>query len=188
MSQTDNNRHNIKDRTPKLKRIKEDELIGFDMKRIEALISKNQNSGRKLPKDLKTIIRREFGKVGRYKREIKRQTTTINRLNRELDKHTELYEKYVNLIKEEEKRFLKIIDYVDPKITIRRDRKENFLNYRGKVYWRISHYKKGRWIEFQIISRKKAEKQNLTEKQIRALGKEKFIQKLIRDDMIGKNL
>ena len=157
-----------------------DDLLGFDEKKLEILIEKSGDVGRKTNRDVKTIIRREMGKVGRYKREIVRQRKSVLY-------HTELLEKYVNLMIGIETRYMKIMKLVNPKVTLKRPTK-SFKSYRGKVWWGVSKYLKRGWVEFYIISEKKVLKQSLTEEQIREIGKQKFIDKMIKDNMIQNSL
>ena len=153
-----------------------DDLLGFDEKKILRLIEQS-GDGVKKDRDVKGIIRKEFGKISRYKREIVRQKKSVLH-------HTELLEKYVNLMIGIETRYMKIMKLVNPKVTLKRPTK-SFKSYRGKVWWGVSKYLKRGWVEFYIISEKKVLKQSLTEEQIREIGKQKFIEKLIKKDMLN---
>lgn len=165
------------------RRGKVDDLLGFDEKKLNKLIEKSGDMGRKVSRDVKGTIRKEFGKVGRYKREIIRQKRSVIKHQKKVEYHTELLEKYVNLMIDEETRYLKVMELVNPKVTIKRPTK-TLKSYRGKVWWGVSKYIKRRWVEFYIISEKKSKKQNLTEDDVRELGKKKFVEHLIKNDLI----
>ena len=144
-----------------------DEIIGFDEKKVEEL-------SERYPQIRKTI-KKEFGKVSRYKREIIRQSKKVQY-------HTELLEKYLDLMEKEESRYLKMVNLLNPKVTIKRPTK-SFQQWRGKVWWGVGRFKERGWKEFHIISDKKRIKLNLNEEDVRELGKEKFRDKLIKEDL-----
>lgn len=165
------------EKTPPIKPYRKgiiDELIGFDESEVERLIRQQLDRGGN--KDVKGVIRKELGKVSRNKREIIRQRKSVL-------KHMELLEKYVNRMVDSEDRYMKMMRWVNPKVTIKRPTK-SFKSYRGKVYWGVSRYVKRGWIEFYIISEKKVKQQSLTEEQIREIGKQKFIEKMTKDNLM----
>ena len=164
-----------------------DDLLGFDVDKIKNLIERSGDVGGNRNRDVKGIIRKSLGKVSRSKREIVRQKKKVISLRKELDKHTELLEKHVNLMVGMEKNYLNIMKLVNPKVYLKKP-SPSFKSYRGKVYWVVSKYQKRGWIDFYIISEKKVLKQKLTEKQIKELGKQKFIDKMIKDNMIQNSL
>ena len=80
---------------------------------------------------------------------------------------------------------MKMIQYVNPKITLCRPTK-SYPYWRGKDWWGVSVYdfgKKSGWIKFHIVSDKIVQRDNLSEEQIRQMGKDKFV-----DDMVSKDL
>jgi len=164
-----------------------DDLLGFDENKIEGEIERRLNIGGNPNTDIKGIIRKSLGKVSRSKLEIVRQKKKVIGLRKELDKHTELLEKHVNLMVGLEKTYLNIMTYVNPKVYLKPP-SPSFKSYRGKVYWGVSKYQKRGWVEFYIISEKKVLKQKLTQKQIKEIGKQKFIDKMIKDNMIQNSL
>lgn len=149
------------------KGISVDEIFDFDEKMVEEL-------SERYPQIRKTI-KKEFGKVSRYKREIIRQSKKVQY-------HTELLEKYLDLMEKEESRYLKMVNLLNPKVTIKRPTK-SFQQWRGKVWWGVGRFKERGWKEFHIISDKKRIKLNLNEEDVRELGKEKFRDKLIKEDL-----
>ena len=145
-----------------------DEIVGFDEKKIEELSEKYPL--------IKTTIKREFGKVSRYKREILRQRKQIKH-------HTDLLNKYLDKMEGEESRYLKMVNLLNPKVTLKRPTK-SFQYWRGKVWWGVGKFKKSGWEEFHIVSDKKVKKLNLSIYDIRQLGKEKFVDTLIKKDLL----
>ena len=144
-----------------------DEIVGFDEKKIEELSEKYPL--------IKTTIKREFGKVSRYKREILRQRKQIKH-------HTDLLNKYLDKMEGEESRYLKMVNLLNPKVTLKRPTK-SFQYWRGKVWWGVGRFKKRGWEEFHIISEKKRVRLGMSEDDVREMGKEKFRDKLILNDL-----
>ena len=97
----------------------------FDEKNVEEL-------SKRYPQIRKTI-KKEFCKVTRYKREIIRQFKKVQ-------DHTELLKKYLELMKKEESRYLKMVNLLNPKMTIKRHTKF-FQQLRGKVWWSVGRFK-----------------------------------------------
>jgi len=153
-----------------------DDLLGFDENKIEEEIERRLNRGGNPNTDIKGIIRKSLGKVSRSKREIVRQKKKISH-------HTELLEKHVNLMVGMEKNYLNIMKLVNPKVYLKKP-SPSFKSYRGKVYWGVSKYLKRGWVEFYIISEKKVLKQKLTQEQIKEIGKQKFIDKMVKTDLM----
>ena len=145
-----------------------DELIGFDETKIEKLSNDHPS--------IRHTIKKEFGKVSRYKREIIRQSKKVQY-------HTELLEKYLDLMEKEESRYINMVKLLNPKITLKRPTK-SYPNWRGKVWWGVGRFKKRGWETFQIISEKKRNKLNLSDDDVRELGKEKFRDRLIKKDLL----
>ena len=85
-------------------------------------------------------------------------------------------------MEKEEGRYLKMVNLLNPKVTIKRPTK-SFQQWRGKVWWGVGRFKERGWKEFHIISDKKRIKLNLNEEDVRELGKEKFRDKLIEEDL-----
>ena len=144
-----------------------DEIVGFDEKKIEELSEKYPS--------IKTTIKREFGKVSRYKREILRQRKQIKH-------HTDLLNKYLEKMEGEESRYLKMVNLLNPKVSLKRPTK-SFQYWRGKVWWGVGRFKKRGWEEFHIISEKKRVRLGMSEDEVRKMGKEKFRDKLILNDL-----
>ena len=148
-----------------------DELIGFDEKKINELLDRTDVG------DIKKTIKREFGKVSRYKREIIRQSKKVQY-------HTELLEKYLDLMEKEESRYLNMMKLLNPKVTIKRPTK-SYPYWRGKVWWGVGRFKKRGWSPlFHIIGEKKRKILNLSEDEVREMGKEKFVESLIKKDLL----
>ncbi len=145
----------------------DNEIVGFDEKKIEELSEKYPS--------IKTTIKREFGKVSRYKREILRQRKQIKH-------HTDLLNKYLDKMEGEESRYLKMVNLLNPKVTLKRPTK-SFQYWRGKVWWGVGRFKKRGWEEFHIISEKKRVRLGMSEDEVREMGKEKFRDKLILNDL-----
>ena len=143
------------------------EIVGFDEKKIKELSEKH-------PK-IKTTIKKEFGKVSRYKREILRQRKQIKH-------HTDLLNKYLEKMEGEESRYLKMVNLLNPKVSLKRPTK-SFQYWRGKVWWGVGRFKKRGWEEFHIISEKKRVRLGMSEDEVREMGKEKFRDKLILNDL-----
>ena len=155
-------------RTKKRRRgIGVDDLLGFDEDKVEELSKKHSK--------IRQIIKTEFGKVSRYRREILRQRKSVKC-------HTDLLNKYLDLMEKEKVRYLNMMKLLDPKVTLKRPTK-NFHNWRGKVYWGVGGFKKRGWKEFHIISEKKRLKLGLSEDEVRDLGKDKFRDNLIKNDL-----
>lgn len=145
----------------------DNEIVGFDKKKIDELSEKYPS--------IKTTIKREFGKVSRYKREILRQRKQIKH-------HTDLLNKYLDKMEGEESRYLKMVNLLNPKVTLKRPTK-SFQYWRGKVWWGVGRFKKRGWEEFHIISEKKRVRLGMSEDEVREMGKEKFRDKLILNDL-----
>ncbi len=105
---------NIKDQRTKGRGMVDD-LLGFDEKKLNKLIEKSGDMGRKVSRDIKGTIRREFGKVSRFKREIIRQKRSVIRHQKKVEYHTDILEKYVNLMIDEEVRYMKVMELVNLK-------------------------------------------------------------------------
>lgn len=161
-----------KKQTPPIKWLKK-QIKGFDEKDLELLRNKYPT--------IDKTIRREFGKVSRYNREYLKSKKMI-------EHYTELRDKYEKKIKDEEQRYMNMIKYVNPKITLCRPTK-SYPFWRGKVWWGVSVYgKKSGWKKFHIVSDKKVRKLNLSEEQIRQMGKEKFVNDMVDRDLILKSV
>ena len=143
---------------------------GFDETELERLKKRHPN--------IDKIIRVRFGKISSYNRHY---TNSV----REIERHTKLRDKYHKKIKDMEKSYMNMIKYVDPKITLCRPTKDGKYPYwRGKVWWGVSVYgKKSGWVRFHIISDKKVKKLNLSEDDIKELGKEKFVKNMVSKDL-----
>ena len=145
----------------------DNEIVGFDEKKIEELSEKYPS--------IKTTIKREFGKVGSYKREILKQRKQIKH-------HTDLLNEYLDKMEGEKSRYLKMVNLLNPKVTLKRPTK-SFQYWRGKVWWGVGRFKKRGWEEFHIISEKKRVRLGMSEDEVREMGKEKFRDKLILNDL-----
>ena len=82
----------------------------------------------------------------------------------------------------EESRYLKMVNLLNPKVTIKRPTK-SFQQWRGKVWFGVGRFKERGWKEFHIISEKKRLKLGLSEDEVRDLGKDKFRDNLIKSDL-----
>jgi hypothetical protein len=77
-----------------------------------------------------------------------------------------------------------LLEIKQSKITLCRPTK-SYPFWRGKVWWGVSIYgKKSGWVRFHIISDKKVQRLNLSEEQIRQMGKEKFVNDLSKKDLL----
>ena len=151
-----------------IKKLSGDEIFGFDEKKIDELSKKHPQ--------IKTTIKKEFGKVSRYKREILRQRKQIKH-------HTDLLNKYLDKMEGEKSRYLNMVNLLNPKVTLKRPT-TSYLYWRGKVWWGVGRFKKRGWEVFHIIGEKKRKKLNLSDDDVRELGKKKFRDKLIKKDLI----
>ena len=70
--------------------------------------------------------------------------------------HTE----YLDLMKKDESLYLKMVNLLNPKVTIKRPTK-SFRQWRRKAWWSMGRFKQRGWKEFHIISEKKRIKLNL---------------------------
>ena len=145
------------------------DIVGFDEKNIMELTKKYPS--------IKTTIKKTFGSVGRNKREILRQRKTISH-------HTKLLNKYLDRMESDRVKYMNMLEYLSPKVTLKRPTK-SFKYWRGKVWWRVGKNKWGKkgWKEFHIISEKKRVKLGLSEDEVREMGKDKFRDKLILNDI-----
>jgi len=82
----------------------------------------------------------------------------------------------------EKSRYLKMVNLLNPKVTLKRPTK-SFQYWRGKVWWGVGRFKKRGWEEFHIISEKKRVRLGMSEDDVREMGKEKFRDKLILNDL-----
>lgn len=148
------------------------QIKGFDEKDLGLLRNKYPTIDR--------TIRREFGKISRYNREYLKSVKMI-------EHYTELRDKYEKKIKDEEQRYMNMVKYVNPKITLCRPTK-SYPYWRGKVWWGVSIYgKKSGWKKFHIVSDKKVKKLNLSEERIKQMGREKFVNDMVDKDLILKS-
>ena len=153
------------------------ELKGFDEKELEPLYEKYGKT------KINTDIRQKFGKVSRYNIEYTKSVKMI-------ELYTELRDKYEKKIKDIEKSYLSMVKYIKPKITLNRPTK-SYPFWRGKVWWGVSVKKFGKksgWKRFHIVSDKKVKKLNLSEEQIRQMGREKFVKDMVDKDLILKSV
>ena len=95
-----------------------------------------------------------------------------------------LLNKYLDRMESDRVRYMNMLKLLNPKVTLRKDRIKNFKNWRGKVWWGVGRFKKRGWETFQIISEKKRNKLNLSDDDVRELGKEKFRDRLIKNDLL----
>ena len=144
------------------------QLKGFDEKHIEDVKKKIPN--------IEQRIKTEFGKISRYNREYKKSVKMI-------EHYTELKDKYFELIKNEEKRYIGMVKHLNPKVTLKSPTK-SYRYWRGKVWWGVGKFKQSGWETFHIISDKKVRNLNLSKDDIRQLGKEKFVDTLIKKDLL----
>ena len=181
-----------------------EELIGLNEKRIDNLSKKHPT--------IKKIIKKDFGKVRGWRREILRQRKSLDGVTKEMDKevlrmkkemdkmerqkdkyvlrqrkqishHTNLLNKYLQKMEEGNSKYIKMINLFEPKVTLKRPTK-SYPFWRGKVWWGVGRFKKRGWEEFHIISEKKRDKLGLSEYEVREIGVVKFRDKLIRNDLI----
>ena len=88
-------------------------------------------------------------------------------------------------MKKEENRYKNMLKLLDPKVTIKRPTK-SYPYWRGKVWWGVGRFTKRGWSPlFHIISEKNRKKRNLSEDEVRELGKEKFVKSLIKKDLFN---
>lgn len=144
------------------------QIKGFDEKHIKDVKKKQPN--------IEQRIKEEFGKISRYNREYKKSVKMI-------EHYTKLKDKYSDLIQKEEDRYLKMIKFMNPKVTLKSPTK-SYHYWRGKVWWGVGKFKQSGWETFHIISDKKVKKLNLSKDDIRELGKEKFVDTLIKKDLL----
>jgi len=163
------------------------DIVGFDEKKVKKLSEKYPS--------IKTTIKKTFGSVGRNKREILGQKKSIDKITKEMNKyvlrqrkqishHTKLLNKYLDRMERDKVRYMNMVKLLNPKVSLKRPTK-SFKYWRGKVWWRVGKNKWGKkgWKEFHIISEKKRLKLGLSEDEVREMGKDKFRDKLILNDL-----
>ena len=150
-------------------------LKGFDGKKLDKLIKGKYGETFKKQLGVYKTIRQEFGKV-------KRWNNYINEFDKKIKHYTKLKNKYEGLLEGEESRYQSMLRLLNPKVTLKRPT-PSFQYWRGKVWWGVGFYKKSGWKEFHIISEKKRLKQGLDEDGVRNLGKEKFVDMIIKSDL-----
>jgi len=151
------------------------QIKGFDKKHIKDVKKKIPN--------IEQRIKTEFGKISRYNREYKKSVKMIEESFKTIEHYTKLKDKYSDLIQKEEDRYLKMIKFMNPRVTLKSPTK-SYRYWRGKVWWGVGKFKQSGWETFHIISDKKVKKLNLSKDDIRELGKEKFVDNLIKKDLL----
>lgn len=143
-------------------------------------------------KGLDKLLSQHFGMVKRWNKEYKKSL-------KQIEHYTKLRDKYFNRLVDVKNRYTNIMKYMNPHVVLLKPQ-PSLRSWRGKVWWGVegkktlsgkkgkmvvkrSFHKKG-YVEFYIISEKKRKQMGYDEDDLRRLGREKFKQKIMKQDLL----